>query len=67
MEENGAEIRIEKQRNGPTGHFHLRFNRGSTRFENIAEPPAFRRPPPRSDFTAPGAGAPWDLTRISAD
>jgi len=46
LEEQGAEIRIDKQRNGPTGYFHLRFNRGSTRFENIVNPRDFGEPPP---------------------
>jgi replicative DNA helicase len=43
LAEQGAEIIIAKQRNGPTDTIHLRFNRGSTRFENISD---FGAPPP---------------------
>jgi replicative DNA helicase len=35
LEEQGSEIIVAKQRNGPTDIVHLRFNRSSTRFENI--------------------------------
>jgi replicative DNA helicase len=49
LEEQGTEIIVAKQRNGPTDTVHLRFNRGSTRFENID---TFGAPPPPgpSDF-----------------
>jgi replicative DNA helicase len=43
LAEAGAEIIISKQRNGPTGIIHLRFNASSTRFENIDN---FGAPPP---------------------
>jgi replicative DNA helicase len=43
LEEAGSEIIIAKQRNGPTDTVHLRFNRSSTRFENID---SFGTPPP---------------------
>ncbi len=37
LEEKGSEILVQKQRNGPVGMFHLRFNKGATRFENISD------------------------------
>jgi replicative DNA helicase len=43
LEEQGTEIIVAKQRNGPTDTIRLRFNRSSTRFENIdnfGPPPA---------------------------
>jgi replicative DNA helicase len=43
LEEQGSEIIVAKQRNGPTDTVHLRFNRSSTRFENIDN---FGAPPP---------------------
>jgi replicative DNA helicase len=43
LEEQGSEIIVAKQRNGPTDVVHLRFNRSSTRFENID---SFGEPPP---------------------
>ena len=45
LEEEGSEILIQKQRNGPVGMFRLRFNKGATRFENIGD---FGNPPPNS-------------------
>jgi replicative DNA helicase len=38
--EDLADIIIAKQRNGPTGEIKLRFRRGLTRFENLAEEPS---------------------------
>jgi len=45
LEEEGSEILIQKQRNGPVGMFRLRFNKGATRFENIGD---FGNLPPNS-------------------
>jgi replicative DNA helicase len=45
LEQLGAEIILAKQRNGPTDTVHLRFNRSSTRFENIDQ---FGSPPPET-------------------
>jgi replicative DNA helicase len=48
LEEQGSVIDVQKQRNGPVGTFHLRFNKGATRFENIGD---FGDPPPGGEGT----------------
>ncbi|MFB3815332.1 MAG: replicative DNA helicase [Terriglobales bacterium] len=50
LEEQGAEIIVAKQRNGPTGKIHLRFNKGATRFENITGYDDQAPPPGPADF-----------------
>jgi replicative DNA helicase len=46
LEQQGSEIIVSKQRNGPTGKIHLRFNKGATRFENITSYDDQAPPPP---------------------
>ncbi len=50
LEEEGAEIIVGKQRNGPTGKIRLRFNKGATRFENITGYDDQAPPPGPTDF-----------------